>query len=171
MRTLVVTVALVGFMACSSGPSKEAKAAVETYINTDLNGLVGILWVGKRPLESITPEHYDTAHGWFERPSALETIVIPRMDQVIAGAAKITPPEAMKTAHQLMIDVAKGYRAAAVELGDAVAANDKAKFATAHANLMEGHARYLRWQALLDEALNTYKITLKDQPIPAELPK
>jgi hypothetical protein len=171
MRSFVIGLLIVGLVACGTKAEKADKAAVETYVNTDLNGLIGMLWVGKKPLETIKPDHFDTAHGWFTRPSALETIVIPRMNQVLAGAAKITPPDALKPTHQLLVDVATAYRDAAQDLGDAVAANDKAKFDTAYAKLMAGHERYQRWQKAMDETLSTYKIELKDPAQPAALPK
>jgi hypothetical protein len=170
MRSIAI-VLLLGLVACGSKTEKADRAAVEKYVNTDLNELIAILWVGKKPLETIKPDHFDTAHGWFTRPSALDTIVIPRMNQVLAGAAKITPPEALKPTHQQLVDVATAYRDAAQDLGDAVAANDKARFATAYAKLLAGHERYQRWQKAMDETLSTYKIELQDAPPPLPLPK
>lgn len=170
MRSLVIGLLVLGLVACGS-KAKADQAAVETYINSDLNGVIGMLWVGKKPLETIKPDHFDTAHGWFARPSALETIVIPRMEQVIAGAAKFSPPASMTAMHQQLVAVATGYRDAAKELGDAVAAEDKARFAAAHAKLMEGHERYLRWQAAMDAVFADYKLTFKDPAQPAPLPK
>lgn len=171
MRSIATVLLVLGLVACGSKAEKPDKAAVEKYINTDLNGLIGMLWVGKKPLETIKPDHFDTAHGWFARPSALETIVIPRMDQVVAGAAKITAPEAMKTLHQQLVDVATGYRDVAKELGDAVAAEDKAKFTAAHAKLMEGQERYQHWQQAMDVVLAEYQIKLADPAQPPPLPK
>ena len=171
MRRLVVVVLALGLVACGGSKEKADKAAVETYINTDLNGIIGVLWVGKKPLDTVKGDHFENAHGWFAHPSALDNTVIPRMDQVLAGLAKITPPESMKNMHQQLVEVATIDRDAAKGLGDAVAAEDKAKFAAAYAKAEDGRTRYLNWQKSMDAVLDEYKITLKDPPPPPDLPK
>lgn len=171
MRSLAVALLALGLVACGGAKEKPDKAAVETYVNTDLNGIIGMLWVGKKPLDTVKADHFDAAHGWFAHPSALDTMVIPRMDQVLAGAAKITPPPSMKAMHQQLVEVATLYRDAARELGDAVAADDKAKFASAYAKAEDGRTRYQHWQQSMDAVLDDYKITLKDPPPPVPLPK
>jgi len=164
MRSIVVglLVLVLGLVACGGGKAEKAekadKAAVETYINADLNSVIGMLWVGKKPLDTVEADHFDSAHGWFAHPSALDTTVIPRMEQVLAGAAKITVPGTMKNLHAQLVSVATTYRDAAKELGDAVEAND-------------GRSRYQAWQQSMDAVLADYHITLNDPPPPAPLPK
>lgn len=172
MRSIVVGLLVLGLVACGGGKAEKAdKAAVETYINADLNSVIGMLWVGKKPLDTVKADHFDSAHGWFAHPSALDTTVIPRMEQVLAGAAKITVPGTMKNLHAQLVSVATTYRDAAKELGDAVEANDKAKFDAAFAKVVDGRSRYQAWQQSMDAVLADYHITLNDPPPPAPLPK
>lgn len=167
MRALAITVLIVGLVACG-GKASGDKAGVERYLNQDMNALLGVLWVGKKPLMTIKPTHMTEAAGWFERPSALETIVIPRMTEFIDGANKVTPPSSLKAAHAQIIEVATAYRTAATDLGDAAAAKDQAKFTAAHATLMEAEGRYQSWQGAIDAALSANDVTLKDPPVPAK---
>ncbi|MBA2544960.1 MAG: hypothetical protein H0V17_35280 [Deltaproteobacteria bacterium] len=169
---LAIACLVLGLAACGSKhdspeiPNSPDKVAVEKYINTDMNALIGVLWVGKRPLENITPAQFETAPGWFVRPGALDTTVIPRMKDFIAGSAKVTPPASMTQAHSMGIAVATAYRDVAAQLIDAAETKDEAKFVDAHAKLMDGHARYLRWQKLIDGALTRNGIKLRDPPAP-----
>lgn len=173
MRSLVIGLLVVlGFVACGGKAAEKAdKAAVETYINTDLNPIIGMLWVGKKPLDTVKQNHYDDAKGWFAHPSGLDEIVIPRMEQVLAGLAKVTPPPTMTAIHQQLVEVATTYRDVSKDFGDAVAADDKAKFEATYAKLSDGRAKYERWKQAMDATLTDYGITLKDPPVPAPLPK
>ncbi len=167
MRSIVIAFLIVGLVACG-GKSSGDKAGVETYLNQDMNALIGVLWVGKKPLMTIKATHMTEAAGWFEHPSALDTIVIPRMTEFLDGANKVTPPASMKAAHAQIIEIATAYRTAATDLGEAAVAKDQAKFTTAHAALMEAEGRYQSWQHAIDEAIAANGITLKDPPVPAK---
>ena len=173
-RILGVVVLVLGLVACG-GKNQDAAdpetAAVVHYLNVDMNAPIGMLWVGKRPLEKIEPSAFEDAAGWFEHPSGIDTIVIPRLTDFIAAAEKITPPPSEAAAHAMIIDVAKSYREVASELAEAAIAKDKPKFLAAHEKLMATHASYLRWQGLFDSTLSTRKITFKDPAIPPPYPK
>lgn len=171
MRHIVVGLLVLGLIACGGKSEKADKAAVETYINTDLNAVIGMLWVGKKPLDTVKADHFESAHGWFEHPSALDTTVIPRMEQVIAAIATIIVPATMQNLHAQLASVATTYRDAAKELGDAAVANDKAKFDAAYAKVIDGRSRYQGWQQSMDAVLDEYKITLKDPAPPSPLPE
>ena len=170
-RILLVVVVAFGFVACGGKKQSEHHAAVDKYVNQDMLALIGVLWAGKRPLDTISVKAFDDARGWFERPGALDTIVIPRMTEFLDGAGKVTPPEVMAQIHSKVISLATAYREVATEMLAAVEATDKPKFEAAHAKLMETTERYLSWQRSMDSALKTHGVQLQDVPKPAPLPK
>lgn len=169
-RCFVVALFVLGLVACGGKKTSEHHAAVDAYVNKDMLASIGVLWTGKRPLDTIKATSLEEARGWFTPPGGLDQIVIPRMTQFLDTAAKVTPPEVMAASHATIIEIATSYRDVATQMIAAAEADDKAKFEAAHAKLMETTESYLAWQRKLDAALQDHGVKLQDVPKPAPLP-
>lgn len=172
MHRILLAVALAfGLVACGGKQQSEHHAAVDKYVNQDMLALIGVLWTGKRPLETIAVRAFDETPEWFKPPGAMDAIVIPRMTQFLDGAAKVTPPPAMAPIHTEIVRLATVYREIATDMLAAVEASDKPKFEAAHAKLMSTTEDYLAWQRQMDAALKEHGVKLQTVPKPAPLPE